>query len=322
MTMAPGEQERLAEQVSGLYDEYPYPAHGIVSSVVPLMIREPLERLFKERGRRDLRVLDAGCGTGEQTLGLAKAYPSLDVTGVDFTRASLEFASNLSRKYGIPATFAHADLSRPLEEALGTFDVIVSIGVLHSLPDTVAGFRHVRGVARPHTLFMGMVYGKFGRAHFFDVREALGIISDGVDVSREAQLEIIRTNRLSRNSGPFHYVDQLSKRLRFGPRIDPVEALRRVVAGRSAQYQADGYTHVKDTAYTWHELIELMDDTGWAFTGWPRKSGMPDTPEQLFRGRALDLVRNLDLRRQAAIYERLVMPGNLYFVARPKPPTG
>ena len=114
-----------------------------------------------------------------------------------------------------------------------------------------------------------------------------------------------------------HLVDTLTRRFCFGPRIHPIEALRRAVAGRSAQYQADAYTHVKDTAYTWDELIDLLAATGWTFTGWPLKSGMPDSPEQLFRGRALELVKRLDQRKQAAIYERLVMPGNLYLLALP-----
>lgn len=308
---------RIGEEVQSLYDEYPYPAHGIVSSVIPLMIREPLEALFRELGRRDLRVLDAGCGTGEQTLGLARAFPTLEVVGVDITGASLAFARDLADRHRISARFERADLSRPLDQSLGTFDVIVSIGVLHSLPDTAAGFRHVRAVARPHALFMGMVYGKFGRADFYVVREALGMIGAGGPVSRADQVEIVRENSLARNARVSHYADELVRRLRFGPRIHAYEALRRVFAGRSAQYQADGYTHVKDTAYTWDALIDLLAETGWAFRGWPRKSGMPDAPEQLFRGRALELVRRLDLRRQAAIYERLVAPGNLFFLAKP-----
>jgi SAM-dependent methyltransferase len=311
-------KDLIAGQVRTLYDEYPYPAHGVVSSVIPSMIRESLERLFRELGRRDLRVLDAGCGTGEQTLGLARAFPTLEVVGVDITRVSLEFARKLAERHRIAAAFERADLSRPLDPSLGTFDVIVSIGVLHHLPDTVAGFRHVRAMARPHALFMGMVYGKFGRSDFYVVREALRMISGEGEAARTTQIEIIRENALARNARVSHYADELSRRLRFGPRINPYEALRRVLAGRSAQYQADGYTHVKDTAYTWDELIDLLSETGWAFTGWPRKSGMPDAPEQLFRGRALDLVRRLDQRRQAAIYERLVMPGNLYFLAKPR----
>ena len=196
---------------------------------------------------------------------------------------------------------------------MGTFDLIISIGVLHSLPDTPAGFRHVRAMARPHALFAGMVYGKFGREEFYIIRDVLNLITS----SRDEQIAILEENRLAHNAGLSHYVDVLKQRLRFGPRIHPLEAVRRVVGGRSAQYQADAYTHVKDTAYTWEELIALLDDTGWSFEGWPNKSGMPDDPAQLFAGKALRRVRELDIRKQAAIYERLVKPGNLFFLASP-----
>ena len=174
------ESQQVGAEVQSLYDAYPYPAHGIVSSVVPRLIAASLESLTVELGRRDLRVLDAGCGTGEQTLGLAKAYPELDVTGIDITKASLDFARNLGVQHGIEARFEHHDLSRPLPESLGTFDVITSIGVLHSLPDTPAGFRHVRAVARPHTLFLGMVLRATPGHHATD-----GL--DGVDLWAEAQ---------------------------------------------------------------------------------------------------------------------------------------
>jgi len=152
------------------------------------------------------------------------------------------------------------------------------------------------------------------------VREALNLIcgADG-EGAREDQLAILRENRLARNAGLLHYVDVAKNRLRFGPRIAPLEAARRVLKGRSASYQADGYTHVKDTCYTWSELDALLARTGWELTGWPRKSGMPDDPAQLFRGRALELVRRQPMLQQAAIYERLVMPGNLFFLARPRP---
>ena len=55
-------------EVARLYEDYPYPAHGIVSSVVARMARPTLDALraqqrFQRGGR--LTILDAGCGTGE-----------------------------------------------------------------------------------------------------------------------------------------------------------------------------------------------------------------------------------------------------------------
>lgn len=302
--------------VSELYKEYPYPAHGVVSDVVASMLAEPVRRLQAATGRKALRVLDAGCGTGEQTLGIARAMPELDVTGVDLNRASLEMAARLSARAGIRARFERRDLMEPLT-GLGPFDVIVSVGVLHSLAEPERGFANLRQVAAPGAVFLGMVYGAFGKWDSIQIRDALAMIC-GEGASRRERLEVLRTSRLARNTGPLHYVDTLAKRLRFGPRIPLLEAARRVLAGRNAAYQADTYTHVQEVVYTWAELARVLEGAGFRLDGWPKRSGMPDAPEQLFRGRALELMRERAPLEQAAIYERLVRPMNLFFLASPE----
>jgi hypothetical protein len=94
--------------------------------------------------------------------------------------------------------------------------------------------------------------------------------------------------------------------------------LRRVIGGRSDNYQADTYTIANEHAYTWEGLAQVLDESGWQLLGWPTKSGMPDRPEQLFKGKALAAVKERTLLEQAAIYERIVTPLNLYFLATPK----
>ena len=226
----------IARNVRDLYEEFPYPAHGVISSVVPMMLAETVKTLQRNQGR-ELTYLDAGCGTGEQTLGVARAWPELKVTGLDLNRASLELAKRLARSKGINATFEHRSLVEPLS-GLGPFDLITSIGVLHHLPDPAKGFRMLRGVARDHTMFMGMVYGRYGRWELFQRRDALSLIA-GEDTSRSERLAILREIRIAGNAGPSYYVDTLIRRLRFGPRIKPSEAARRVLAGRNPAYQAD-----------------------------------------------------------------------------------
>ena len=301
--------------VSELYEEYPYPAHGVVSRVVAGMLEEPVRRLQQRTGSKRLRLLDAGCGTGEQTLGVARAMPELDVTGVDLNRASLELATRLSAREGIPARFDRRNLMEPLD-GLGPFQVIVSVGVLHSLAEPARGFEHLRRVAAPGAVFLGMVYGAYGKWDSIQIRDALRLIG-GEDAPRRELLDVLRGSRLATNTGPAHYLDTLVKRLRFGPDIPVVEAARRVLKGRNAAYQADTYTHVQEVVYTWSELARVLQETGWRIEGWPKRSGMPDAPEQLFRGRALERMREKSAMEQAAIYERLVRPMNLFFLASP-----
>jgi SAM-dependent methyltransferase len=309
-------QSKLASEVAELYQEYPYPAHGVVSDVVAALVSDSVRALQRRLGRERLRVLDAGCGTGEQTLGIARRFPELEVMGIDFNRRSLEMATNLAARSGSKVRFERRNLMEPVSE-LGAFDLVVSIGVLHSLPSPEAGFAHLRQVVAASGCFVGMVYGEFGKWELVQVRDALAMIGHG-QLPRDQRLAVLKGTRLAPNTGLAHYWQTLVRRKRFGPRIPIVEAARRVVAGRSAAYQADAFTHVKEDSYTFAALDELLRTTGWQFEGWPRQSGLPDAPEDLFDGAALDLVKTQPLLEQAAIYERLLRPLCLYFIASPR----
>jgi SAM-dependent methyltransferase len=279
-----------------------------------MLLADTVETLQRNQSR-ELTYLDAGCGTGEQTLGVARTWPELRVTGLDLNRASLDLAEALARRKGIDATFEYGSLMEPLS-GLGPFDLITSIGVLHHLPDPAQGFRTLRQAAHDHTMFMGMVYGRYGRWDLIQMRDALSLIA-GEETPRSERLAILRESPIARNAGPSYYFETLMKRARFGPWIKPLEAARRVFAGRNAAYQADAYTHVQEVTYTWGELIDVLGDSGWRFVGWPKKSGMPDDPAQLFRGEARRRVTKMSVREQAAVYEKIVRPSNLYFLAQP-----
>jgi len=304
----------VTSEVSALYEEYPYPGHGVISRVVASMLAEPLRRLQARLGRKNLRLLDAGCGTGEQTIGVARAFPELEVTGVDLNQASLNMAEGFARRDGSRVRFERRNLMEPIE-GLGKFDVIVSVGVLHSLAEPARGFANLRQIAAAQSSFMGMVYGKYGKWDSIVIRDLLNDLCDGAD--RRERLAVLASSRLARNTGLFHYFDTLSRRLRFGPSIPLLEGVRRVLAGRSAAYQADTFTHVQEVIYTYQELAGVLRDAGWHFDGWPKHSGMPDAPEQVLRGRGLELARAKPLLEQAAIYERLMRPMNLFFLASP-----
>jgi SAM-dependent methyltransferase len=301
------------EEVGELYEEFPYPAHGIISSVMPTMARRVAEEIL---GRiPHPRYLDAGCGTGEQTLGMKRAFPSLEAAGVDFSEASLAFARDLATRSNLTATFARRNLMEPLDD-LGRFDLITSVGALQTLPDPTAALRHLRAIAAPGARLLGMVYGTYGKWDLFRVRDTLNAIA-GPNTTRQERLRLLRDIAPSANSGLLHYLGTLRQRRRFGPGIALIEALRRVVQGRNPAYQADAFTCPHELTFTCKEIAEMLGRSGWEWQGWPEHSGMPDEPSQLLSGEALARVKKMSLLEQASIFERLVCPGNLFFIARP-----
>ena len=81
------------------------------------------------------RILDLGCGAGNQTLNLLRAFPAADCTLLDISPAMLARAHD--RVAPVAAgqlTFVEGDL-RTAELPEGHFDIVVAAAVLHHLRD-------------------------------------------------------------------------------------------------------------------------------------------------------------------------------------------
>src|SRR5690242_2604616 len=74
-------------------------------------------------------VLDAGCGTGENTLYVASL--GLPVLGVDVAETALALARNSASQRGIEAEFAIADALH-LRSLGRTFETVLDCGLLHT----------------------------------------------------------------------------------------------------------------------------------------------------------------------------------------------
>ena len=89
-------------------------------------------------GRRDLRLVDCGCGTGANLELLA---PYGRAVGIDLSPGGLVRANQAGR------SVARADVTRmPLPSA--TFDVVTSFDVLQCVPDDVEAVREMARVCR------------------------------------------------------------------------------------------------------------------------------------------------------------------------------
>lgn len=74
------------------------------------------------------RVLDVGCGTGENALYLASH--GCDAVGIDFSQVAIEKAQDKARSRGIPARFIQWDALQ-VDQLGQTFDLAIECGVFH-----------------------------------------------------------------------------------------------------------------------------------------------------------------------------------------------
>lgn len=151
-----GIDDEVSRLVRSQYEENPYPrwvkAEPVekARAVLDYLRQHVGASLAAGRGGGEtIDVLIAGCGTGQQSIGMARLLKGARVLAVDLSLASLSYAKRKTQELGLTSIeYAQADL---LE--LGSFDrhfdVIASVGVLHHLADPFAGWRVLLSLLRP-----------------------------------------------------------------------------------------------------------------------------------------------------------------------------
>jgi tetratricopeptide (TPR) repeat protein len=188
--------------VRGQYETLPFPARDpegerYVRYVTPPDILSKVNQ-YCFGGRRDfakgLRVLVAGCGTGDSVMWLGEQLrdtPS-EIVALDLSTASIEIAAARAAMRGLEnIRFVNASLLEAPQLGLGVFDYITCLGVLHHLPDPDAGLRALEAVLAPDGGMGLMVYGLPGRAHIYTMQELLRGMTAGID-DRERKLALAR----------------------------------------------------------------------------------------------------------------------------------
>jgi SAM-dependent methyltransferase len=92
------------------------------------------------------RVLDLGCGLGASSIALARAYPRVQVLGVDLDQASVTEARAAAAQAGVAdrVTFVAGDAVGVASE--GPFDLVTIFEALHDMADPVGALRAARAL--------------------------------------------------------------------------------------------------------------------------------------------------------------------------------
>jgi SAM-dependent methyltransferase len=281
--MAPDSQA-ISAAVAKLYNTYPFPPEPLLDEPPPgynwrwnwLAAYNFCTGL--KPARRDVRILDAGCGTGVGTEYLAHLNPEAEIVAIDLSAGALAVAQERCQKSGATnATFHHLSLF-DAEQLTGEFDLINCVGVLHHTPDPIRGIQALARKLVPGGLLHIFVYGELGRWEITLMQEAIALLqgdrrgdyTDGVAVGRQLFSALPENNRLRQR-----------------------EQERWSWENQRDGYFADMYVHPQEIDYNIQTLFELIDASGLEFIGfsnpqiWQLERLIAQAPDLLERAKGL-----------------------------------
>jgi SAM-dependent methyltransferase len=275
---------QISQAVQNLYDTYPFPPEPLLDEPPPgFNWRWQWEAAYnfctgQMPTRRDVRILDAGCGTGVSTDSLVHLNPQAQVTAIDLSPGTLKVAQERCQRSGATRVEFHNLSLFDVDQLPGQFDLINSVGVLHHTPDPILGIQALAGKLAPGGLMHIFVYGELGRWEIKLMQQAISMLQgdqrgdyqDGVKIGREVFAALPATNRLVKR-----------------------EQERWAIENHQDECFADMYVHPQEIDYNIDTLFELIDASGLEFIGfsnpefWNLERLLSNAPEALARAKTL-----------------------------------
>jgi 2-polyprenyl-3-methyl-5-hydroxy-6-metoxy-1,4-benzoquinol methylase len=210
---------RIADDVSNKvrsqYEDHPYPRwvrprFWLTGASIARMVAQ-LDLRLTAPGPEKLtepEILVAGCGTGQQSIEIARRFAGAQVTAIDLSRASLAYAARKTADLGIAnIEYLHGDILDL--DALGRqFDIVISTGVLHHMADPEAGWRALCRCLRSHGLMKIALYSELARRDIVRLRHEIAEngASTGPEAMRAFRARLLRDPEL-RDSAFAHSSD-------------------------------------------------------------------------------------------------------------------
>ena len=281
--------------VSAFYDRFPFPGDPLQDGPPPgynwrWCHRSVLASVHGviPTGQEQLRILDAGCGTGVSTDYLCHLNPGADVVGVDISDGALAVAQERLKRSG--ARQAVRSLRQEQRSLLDLgdetpFDYINSVGVLHHLREPEAGLAALAQLLAPQGLLHLFLYADAGRWEIHRTQKALTLLQagtggDGLRLGRELFETLPESNRLRRQHEQRWAVD----------------------CAPDANF-ADMYLHPQETSYNLERLFAFIETAGLQFAGFSNPEVWD--PARLLQGELLERAQALPTLQQWTLIEQL-----------------
>jgi SAM-dependent methyltransferase len=290
------DSQSVSAAVAKLYNTYPFPPEPLLDEPPPgynwrwNWLAAYNFCTGQKPQKQDIRILDAGCGTGVGTEYLVHLNPQASVVGIDLSAGALAVAKERCQRSGANCVEFHHLSIYDVEQLPGEFDLINCVGVLHHLPDPIRGIQALAKKLAPGGLMHIFVYGELGRWEIQLMQKAIALLQnekrgdyrDGVQVGRQIFASLPENNRLVK-----------------------YEKQRWAMENQRDECFADMYVHPQEIDYNVETLFELIDASGLEFIGfsnpgfWQLDRLLSKAPELIERA------NNLNERQRYRLIELL-----------------
>tara|TARA_B100001059_G_scaffold236519_1_gene287495 strand:- start:15006 stop:15962 length:957 start_codon:yes stop_codon:yes gene_type:complete len=141
---------------------------------------------LKGLGHEPKLIIDIGCGTGETTHILGKAFPKSQIIGIDICTNSINYAKKLNRYLKLTnVTFTNKDINNfDTLNFINNSDIIILSGSLHHFknPKKILRFLYSKIKKKGYLIFG--VYGRMfeNERYFSDLFQKLDFINSSTDI--------------------------------------------------------------------------------------------------------------------------------------------
>jgi SAM-dependent methyltransferase len=257
------DSQSISAAVAKLYDTYPFPPEPLLDEPPPgynwrwNWLAAYSFCTGQKPQKQDIRILDAGCGTGVGTEYLVHLNPHAQVVGIDLSAGALAVARERCQRSGANRVEFHHLSLYDAEQLPGEFDLINCVGVLHHLPDPMRGIQAIASKLAPGGIMHIFVYGELGRWEIKLMQQAIAILQndkqgdyrDGVQIGRKLFASLPENNRIVKR-----------------------EKSRWAMENQRDECFADMYVHPQEIDYNIDTLFDLIDASGLTFLGFSNPS--------------------------------------------------
>jgi 2-polyprenyl-3-methyl-5-hydroxy-6-metoxy-1,4-benzoquinol methylase len=231
------------------YEQFQFPGERPLDHDGLILMRRfynSMRELLIQNRMTKVRVLDAGCGTGNTSVALANQFKEADFFGLDNSAPSLLKAKQLSeQKHLRNIHFRKWNLMKPIpyEEK---FDVVLCLGVLHHTANMKRVLDNIYASLNDQGELFLWIYAKHGRYyHSLNLRLLSMLLDNGTLAQEKMKLTKEFINGIN-NRSP---LDDL-KGNKFGSAYDKVTT--------DSVWIADQFLNPIETLLDMEELIELI----------------------------------------------------------------